>query len=177
MIDREADIEINGIKIFESTNEVLKKGEWIKLKPKEMGVLMTLARQKGETVSRDYLLESVWGSDFQNDLGLTQAVSVLRRLFEEDRNDPKVIRTIPKKGYQLVAGDHEATVRIDTYFSSLFTQMKSNKLMTLVIILLILLILLLGSLIIWKPKIIRKREIRGMEENQSILLTEPCTFA
>ena len=102
MNDPERYFELNGYKIFVGLNEIHKDLSKYKLKPKEMHVLVELYKHKGETVSRDDLIESIWGSPFGNNLGLTQAVSRLRLIFKDDAKAPYLIKTIPKKGYQLV---------------------------------------------------------------------------
>ena len=79
-----------------------------KLTPKEMEVLTMLYKNEGTTVSRFDLVETVWGEPYGNDLGLTQAISKLRRVFNDNPKDPKLIRTIPKKGYQLIHGANES---------------------------------------------------------------------
>jgi TolB-like protein/tetratricopeptide (TPR) repeat protein len=65
-------------------------------------VLVCLAEHAGETVSKDQLLRRVWGDTFVTDDVLTRCVSELRKVLEDDPKEPKVIQTIPRKGYRLV---------------------------------------------------------------------------
>ena len=58
-----------------------------------------LMERNQTTVSRTELLERVWGDEFSNDQGLTQAISRLRGVLSS--NSKASIRTIPKKGYML----------------------------------------------------------------------------
>jgi predicted ATPase len=73
------------------------------LEPKVMDVLVFLARQSGETISREELLRTVWPNTFVSDDALTRCISELRRVFEDDAREPHFIETIPKRGYRVVA--------------------------------------------------------------------------
>jgi len=68
-----------------------------------MEVLVLLASRAGEAVSRDELLETIWPGVFVTDHALNRCVSRLRKLFDDDPRAPRVIETIPKAGYRLVA--------------------------------------------------------------------------
>ncbi len=104
--------ELRGYQVFADLNEVVVDGEREKLTPKEMEVLLVLYQNMGSTVTRHTLLESVWGTRYANDLGLTQAISRLRQLFKDDHKRPLFIRTVPKKGYQLIEqSDEEQQVK------------------------------------------------------------------
>jgi len=69
---------------------------------KFMQVLVVLIEAAG-VVSRQELFDAVWPGTFVVDESLTRAISSLRRLFDDDPKDPKIIETIPKKGYRLLA--------------------------------------------------------------------------
>jgi pentatricopeptide repeat protein len=84
-------------------NRVSGAGGEVRLEPKVMEVLLCLARQPGEVVSKEQLLAAVWAETFVTDDVLTRAISELRRAFGEDAQHPHVIETIPKRGYRLVA--------------------------------------------------------------------------
>ncbi|PQA86709.1 winged helix-turn-helix domain-containing protein [Hyphococcus luteus] len=71
------------------------------LEPRLGDLLMRLAEADGP-VARGVLLDDVWG-DEGSDEALTQAVSKLRRILGDEQRPYRVIRTIPKFGYQLEA--------------------------------------------------------------------------
>ena len=77
-------------------------GEAQHLEPKVMDVLAFLADHANELVTRDVLLEAVWSGHVAADELLTGAVSDLRRALEDNREDPKYIETVPKRGYRLI---------------------------------------------------------------------------
>jgi Tol biopolymer transport system component/DNA-binding winged helix-turn-helix (wHTH) protein len=75
----------------------------VRLEPKVMQVLVCLAARPGHVVLKDRLLQSAWPDTAVSDDVLTRAISELRRLFDDDSRQPRVIETIPKSGYRLIA--------------------------------------------------------------------------
>jgi DNA-binding response OmpR family regulator len=80
--------------------EVLIRGESLRLKPKEYELLVFLARHPGSALSRDLLLERVWGWDYG---GGSRTVDVhvrwLREKVEADPANPEHIITVRGVGY------------------------------------------------------------------------------
>jgi TolB-like protein/DNA-binding winged helix-turn-helix (wHTH) protein/Flp pilus assembly protein TadD len=72
------------------------------LEPKVMEVLCQLARDQGEVVSRQQLLETVWRDTVVGDEVLSRSISVLRAHLGDDRKNPRYIATVPKAGYRLI---------------------------------------------------------------------------
>ena len=88
-----------------------------RLEPKVMLVLVCLAEHAGQMVPKDQLFQSAWPDTAVTDDVLTRAVSELRRLFEDDPRQPRVIETIAKGGYRLIAPveilpGHDEVVRV-----------------------------------------------------------------
>jgi TolB-like protein/DNA-binding winged helix-turn-helix (wHTH) protein len=79
------------------------RGDRVRLEPRVAGLLLYLAERPGKTVSRTALLEALWPGVVVSDEALTNAVNKLRRAFDDDRANPKVIETLPKTGYRLIA--------------------------------------------------------------------------
>lgn len=73
------------------------------VEPKVMQVLVTLAANAGHTVSRDQILAEVWSDTIVGDEVLSRAISLLRGYFSDERTSPRYIRTVPRKGYELIA--------------------------------------------------------------------------
>ena len=78
-------------------------GQATRIKPKAMAVLLALARNAGVTVSRDELLDEVWGSVHVTPGVVGHAITALRRAFGDDLERPTHIETIPRIGYRLIA--------------------------------------------------------------------------
>ena len=72
------------------------------LEPKVMQVLACLAEQPNEVVSRQHLLNTVWGRRSGSDEQLTRAVGEIRRAFQDNPVNPAFVATIPKRGYRLI---------------------------------------------------------------------------
>lgn len=79
------------------------RGEVLHIEPKQMQVLLLLAEHRGQVVSKEKLLHTVWANTFVGDEVLSRAISELRRVLEDDPKAPRFIQTIPKAGYRLVA--------------------------------------------------------------------------
>lgn len=95
----------------------LSKGEQtVQVSPKVMQVLCCLAARPGEVVTREELLETVWSDTVVGTYVLTQAISELRKVFEDDAKTPRFIETILKTGYRLlppvVLSDRPTTVSL-----------------------------------------------------------------
>ena len=86
-----------------SLNNVSQNGTSVRIEPKVMEVLVCLASQPGELVPKETILKKVWPDTFVSDDVLIRSVSELRRVFEDDAREPRVIETIPRKGYRVVA--------------------------------------------------------------------------
>jgi DNA-binding winged helix-turn-helix (wHTH) protein/Tfp pilus assembly protein PilF len=72
------------------------------LPPKAMEVLVCLATEAKETLTREELLDRVWGERCVSDEVLTHAITELRHALSDDPNNPTYIETIPKRGYRLL---------------------------------------------------------------------------
>ncbi|MEK6656585.1 MAG: response regulator transcription factor [Nitrospirota bacterium] len=82
-----------------SKHEVKVKGKEIELTAKEFGLLEELLRNKGRVLTRDTLLNNVWGYDY---FGNTRTVDVhIRRLREKIPLLEKSIITVKQLGYKL----------------------------------------------------------------------------
>ncbi|MEM1180405.1 MAG: tetratricopeptide repeat protein [Acidobacteriota bacterium] len=72
------------------------------LSRKQLEVLALLASHRGATVSRADFIEQVWDGDkLVGDKGLTNIVYELRRALQDTESSQPLIRTIPRRGYQL----------------------------------------------------------------------------
>ena len=73
------------------------------VEPKIMQVLVCLAENAGQVVTKELLMRSVWADTFVSDDVLTRSISELRRVFGDDAKEPRFIQTIPRRGYRLIA--------------------------------------------------------------------------
>ncbi len=84
-------------------SEVRRQDDTRSLEPRLMELLVYLATRAGETVSRQELLDGVWGDRIVVEAVLTEGISQLRRVFGDDPKNPRYIRTVHRRGYRLVA--------------------------------------------------------------------------
>jgi DNA-binding response OmpR family regulator len=93
-------IERNGLKIDAQRRTVEVDGQEIGLTPLEFEILLTLARAPGVVLSRDQLMDKVWGyRDYAGGRVVDSHVARIRRKISEDGNDPRFIRTVHGVGY------------------------------------------------------------------------------
>jgi len=71
------------------------------LPPKAAEVLLCLARNSGELVTRDHLLGCAWGEDQGTHEALSHAVSEIRIALDDHADNPAYIQTLPRVGYRL----------------------------------------------------------------------------
>lgn len=91
-----ADVEIDY-----SKHEIKKKGVKVDLTLKEFELLDILVKNRGKVLTRDLLLDKIWGYEY---VGETRTVDVhirhLRQKLEEDDKNPKFIETVRGIGYR-----------------------------------------------------------------------------
>jgi TolB-like protein/DNA-binding winged helix-turn-helix (wHTH) protein/tetratricopeptide (TPR) repeat protein len=87
------------------SGELRTNGTSVKLQPQPAKILALLVRRRGETVTRDEIVEEVWGSDTFVDYeqGLNFAIRQIRNALGDDAERPVYVETVPKRGYRFVA--------------------------------------------------------------------------
>jgi TolB-like protein/DNA-binding winged helix-turn-helix (wHTH) protein/Flp pilus assembly protein TadD len=72
----------------------------VSLTPKAFDVLLYLAQNPNRLVTKEELLQAVWGDTFVEEGNLTQYISHLRKALGDTSEDTRLIVTIARKGYQ-----------------------------------------------------------------------------
>jgi DNA-binding response OmpR family regulator len=94
---------LGAVEIDLDKHEATRAGERIELTGKEFDVLRLLARHRGEIVTRDLLLEEVWGYEtYPTTRTVDNHILRLRQKLEEDPSNPRYILSIYGEGYKLV---------------------------------------------------------------------------
>ncbi len=95
-------VTLQGLRIDIDRHQVTLDGEPLVLTPKEFDLLLLLVQHKGKVLTRDMLLEQVWGYDYG---GETRTVDVhirrLRQKMGEDPSRPRYIHTVHGVGYKV----------------------------------------------------------------------------
>lgn len=73
------------------------------LTPKAFDLLMFFVQNPNRLVTKEELLQGVWGDSFVEEGNLTRYVSHLRKALNDDEDDTRLIVTIARKGYQFTA--------------------------------------------------------------------------
>ena len=74
----------------------------VHLPPKAMETLLVLASNHGSLVTREELIDEVWGKDHGSKEALSHAISEIRHALDDHADNPKYIQTLPKRGYRLI---------------------------------------------------------------------------
>ena len=94
-------LEFGNLRIDITRREITVNGEVVAFKPKEYELLTFLAQHQGQVLSREFILERVWGWDF---IGDSRTVDVhvrwLREKIEHDPANPRRIITVRGAGYR-----------------------------------------------------------------------------
>ncbi len=94
---------IEGWRVDVSSHRMSRAGTSVRLEPRAVALLVYLAERPGQTVTREELEREVWRGRVVGYDALSRAITKLRKAFGDDPLQPRVIETIPKVGYRLVA--------------------------------------------------------------------------
>jgi DNA-binding winged helix-turn-helix (wHTH) protein/tetratricopeptide (TPR) repeat protein len=98
-----ADFKVGDWLVEPSLDRVSRSGNVMRLRPQLIDLLVLLARHAGRTVSKDMILDSVWQGQHVAESGMTRCIAEIRQALEDDAREPRMVQTIPKRGYRLVA--------------------------------------------------------------------------
>ena len=93
-------LDRGGMVIDANRRRVMVDGDEVGLTPLEFEILLSLARDPGVVMSRDQLMDRVWGyRDYAGGRVVDSHVARIRRKLHEDGNEPRFIRTVHGVGY------------------------------------------------------------------------------
>ena len=99
----EAPLSFEGLEIDIAGREVSRDGQSIDLTTLEFDLLHALAAAPGRVLTREHLLETVWGWDY---FGVDRVVDVhisnLRKILLDDPSAPSLIATVRGVGYKFI---------------------------------------------------------------------------
>jgi DNA-binding winged helix-turn-helix (wHTH) protein len=78
-------------------------GKPVDLPPRPFEVLCALARRPGSLVTKNALLDEVWGHRFVSESVLKTAIGKLRTALQDDARKPRFIETVSRRGYRFIA--------------------------------------------------------------------------
>jgi len=96
--------------------ELRRSGQLLKLEPTPFGILALLLEQRGGLVTRQQIVERIWGAGvfLDTDNSINGAIRKIRLVLNDDPEQPRFIQTVTGKGYRFIApiaeSEPEATV-------------------------------------------------------------------
>ena len=88
---------------FASTSfSLIKSGKVLAVEPKAFRVLLLLLHNPQKLISKEELLNAVWGDTAVTEGSLTRCIWLLRRQLGDDSNEPRFIETVATVGYRLM---------------------------------------------------------------------------
>ncbi len=87
------------------TGELCGKGRTTLLQDKPLQLLCLLVEQPNRMLTREQIIERLWGSSRYHDCAdsLNQCVRKLRQALQDHPSDSQILQTIPRRGYRLIA--------------------------------------------------------------------------
>ena len=96
-------VRFNQFELDEADARLTRGGQPVPLAPKPFAVLCALARTPRTLVTKNTLLDSVWGHRFVSESVLKSTISDLRAALDDDPKQPRYIETVSRRGYRFIA--------------------------------------------------------------------------
>jgi TolB-like protein len=82
--------------------ELRKDGAAVDLEPQVFDLLLYLVGNAEHVVSKDELFEHVWAGRVVSDSTLSSRVNAARRAIDDDGNQQRLVRTVPRRGFRFI---------------------------------------------------------------------------
>ena len=116
-MDDDSIISIDGWQIDASSCRIARNGDEKKLEPRSMELLLYLIDHPGRVVTREEIESNVWHGRVVGYDALSASIAKIRKAFEDSSKQPRVIETIPKVGYRLIAPVVVEAIELATFTS------------------------------------------------------------
>jgi eukaryotic-like serine/threonine-protein kinase len=85
--------------------QVRRSGRTLKLERIPMEVLFLLVERRGQLVTREEIIEKLWGKDvfLDTDNAINTAIRKIRQVLKDDPEQPRFIQTVTGRGYRFIA--------------------------------------------------------------------------
>jgi TolB-like protein/DNA-binding winged helix-turn-helix (wHTH) protein/Tfp pilus assembly protein PilF len=95
----------DGFELDARAYELRRAGRALKLERIPMEVLRLLVEERGQLVSRDRIIERVWGKDvfLDTDNSINAAIRKIRQALKDDPEQPRFVQTVTGRGYRFIA--------------------------------------------------------------------------
>jgi DNA-binding winged helix-turn-helix (wHTH) protein len=96
-------LSFDSFELDEADARLTRDGQPVPLPPRPFAVLCALARSPRMLVTKNALLDTVWGHRFVTDSVLKSAISEVRAALGDDPKQPRYIQTVSRRGYRFIA--------------------------------------------------------------------------
>ena len=101
-----------GLELDRTSYELRRSGRGLKLERIPLDILFLLVERKGQLVTREDIIERIWGKDvfLDTDSSINGAIRKIRYALKDDPENPAFVQTVTGKGYRFIALVTEAAV-------------------------------------------------------------------
>jgi DNA-binding winged helix-turn-helix (wHTH) protein len=102
----------DGLELDRNSYELRRAGRALKLERIPLDILFLLVERKGQLVTREDIIEKIWGKDvfLDTDSSINGAIRKIRQVLKDDPEDPVFVQTVTGKGYRFIAAVTKAEV-------------------------------------------------------------------
>jgi Tol biopolymer transport system component/DNA-binding winged helix-turn-helix (wHTH) protein len=95
--------EFGPFRLAIAEHRLYRNGEVVMLPPKEFDLLLLLAQNQGQVMSRESLIKALWPNTVVEEANLNVHISALRKTLAEGAGERHFIETLPRLGYRFIA--------------------------------------------------------------------------
>ncbi len=106
-------LDFGSLRVDVRNRLLLSGGETVALTPKAFDTLWVLIERRGEVVTKEELIATVWSEAFITEATLTQNIYTLRKVLAAAGSDD-LVQTVPRRGYRFVGEVTEVVEPIDS---------------------------------------------------------------
>jgi DNA-binding winged helix-turn-helix (wHTH) protein len=92
-----------GTEVDVARHEVRRDGERVHVEPQVFDVLVHLLERAGDLVTKNDILDNVWGDRFVSEAALSSRIAFARKAVGDDGKQQRVIQTVHGRGFKFVA--------------------------------------------------------------------------
>jgi len=113
-------IKLDELELDLGCYQLRRNGNVLKLEKAPMELLILLVAKRGQLISREEIIEKLWGRDVfvDSEHGINTAIRKIRQVLNDDREQPRFIETIVGKGYRFVSAIKVVPARTASEFVS-----------------------------------------------------------
>jgi len=121
-----ASLRFDRFELDEADARLTCAGQPVALAPKPFAVLCALARTPRMLVTKNALLDAVWGHRFVSESVLKSAISEVRAALGDDPKQPRYIETVSRRGYRFIAAPAGAQAQIASALETVMSLCRSD---------------------------------------------------